>query len=57
MFRFVCVCVCVCQVMSGDLSAAQQAAREGPSKTTQSLIEQLRHQLAAKDKQQRVGIV
>ncbi len=40
--------------MEGELSAAQQAAKQGPSRTMKALVERLRNQLHVKEKQQRV---
>lgn len=42
------------EVMEGELSAAQQAAKQAPSRTMKALVERLRNQLAMKEKQQRV---
>ena len=42
------------EVLEGELSAAQQAAKQAPSRTMKSLVERLRNQLAVKEKQQRV---
>ena len=45
------------EVMEGELSAAQQAAKQAPSRTMKALVERLRNQLAMKEKQQRVSCV
>ena len=42
------------KVMSGELSAAQEAVKQAPSRTTKALVERLRQQLAVKEKQQKV---
>lgn len=44
------------EVMEGELSAAQQAAKQAPSRTMKALVERLRNQLAMKEKQQRVSL-
>ena len=41
--------------MSGELSAAQEAVKQAPSRTTKALVERLRQQLAVKEKQQKVS--
>ena len=43
------------EVMEGELSAAQQAAKQAPSRTMKALVERLRTQLAMKEKQHRVS--
>ena len=43
------------EVMEGELSAAQQAAKQAPSRTMKALVERLRNQLAMKEKQHRVS--
>ena len=43
------------EVLEGELSAAQQAAKQAPSRSLKALVERLRGQLAIKEKQQRVG--
>lgn len=43
------------EVLEGELSAAQEAARQAPSRTMRSLVERLRNQLAIKEKQHKVG--
>ena len=43
------------EVMMGELSAAQQAAKQAPSRTMKTLVERLRNQLAMKEKQHRVS--
>lgn len=43
------------EVMEGELSAAQQAAKQAPSRTMKALVERLRNQLAMKEKQHRVN--
>ena len=43
-------------MLEGELSAAQQAAKQAPSRTMKSLVEKLRNQLSLKEKQQRVRI-
>ena len=43
------------EVLEGELSAAQQAAKQAPSRSLRALVERLRGQLAIKEKQQRVG--
>ena len=43
------------EVLEGELSAAQQAAKQAPSRTMKALVERLRNQLSVKEKQQRVG--
>ncbi len=42
------------EVLEGELSAAQHAAKQAPSRTIKSLVERLRNQLSVKEKQQRV---
>ena len=42
------------EVLEGELSAAQQAAKQAPSRTMKALVERLRNQLSIKEKQQRV---
>ncbi len=42
-------------MLEGELSAAQQAAKQAPSRSLKGLVERLRGQLALKEKQQRVG--
>ena len=42
--------------MAGELSAAHEAARQAPSKTMQTLVEKLRNQLSAKEKQHQVEV-
>ena len=42
------------EVLEGELSAAQQAAKQAPSRTMKSLVDRLRNQLSVKEKQQRV---
>lgn len=42
------------EVLEGEMSAAQQAAKQAPSRTMKALVERLRNQLAVKEKQQRV---
>ena len=44
------------EVMEGELSAAQQAAKQVPSRTMKALVERLRNQLSMKEKQQRVSL-
>ena len=43
------------EVLEGELSAAQQATKQAPSRSLKALVERLRGQLAIKEKQQRVG--
>ena len=43
------------EVLEGELSAAQQAAKQAPSRSLRALVERLRGQLAIEEKQQRVG--
>ena len=43
------------EVMEGELSAAQQAAKQAPSRTMKALVERLRNQLTMKEKQHRVS--
>lgn len=43
------------EVFEGELSAAQQAAKQAPSRTMKALVERLRNQLSVKEKQQRVS--
>lgn len=43
------------EVLEGELSAAQQAAKQAPSRSMKALVERLRNQLSVKEKQQRVG--
>ena len=43
------------EVMEGELSATQQAAKQAPSRTMKALVERLRNQLAMKEKQHRVS--
>ena len=45
------------EILEGELSAAQQAAKQAPSRTMKALVERLRNQLAVKEKQQRVSCV
>ena len=45
------------EVLEGELSAAQQAAKVAPTRTMKSLVERLRSQLSAKEKQHRVCVV
>ncbi len=42
------------EVLEGELSAAQEAAKQAPSRTMKSLVERLRNQLAVKEKQHKV---
>ena len=42
------------EVLEGELSAAQEAASQAPSRTMKSLVERLRNQLAIKEKQHKV---
>ena len=42
------------EVLEGELSAAQQAAKQAPSRTMKALVDRLRNQLSLKEKQQRV---
>jgi centrosomal protein CEP290 len=42
------------EVLEGELSAAQQAAKQAPSRTMKALVDRLRNQLSVKEKQQRV---
>ena len=42
------------EVLEGELSAAQEAAKQAPSRTMRSLVERLRNQLAIKEKQHKV---
>ena len=44
------------EVLEGELSAAQDAAKKAPSRTLRALVERLRNQLAIKEKQQRVNL-
>jgi len=44
------------EVLEGELSAAQDAAKKAPSRTLRALVERLRNQLAIKEKQQRVSL-
>ena len=43
------------EVLEGELSAAQQAAKQAPSRTMKALVERLRNQLTMKEKQHRVS--
>ncbi len=43
------------EVLEGELSAAQQAAKQAPSRSLKGLVERLRGQLTLKEKQQRVS--
>ena len=45
------------EVLEGELSASQQAAKVAPTRTMKSLVERLRSQLSAKEKQHRVCVV
>lgn len=44
------------EVLEGELSAAQQAAKQAPSRTMKALVDRLRNQLSVKEKQQRVSM-
>ena len=44
-------------ILEGELSAAQEAAKKAPSRTLRALVERLRNQLSIKEKQQRVCLV
>ena len=45
------------EILEGELSAAQEAAKKAPSRTLRALVERLRNQLSIKEKQQRVCLV
>lgn len=44
------------EVLEGELSAAQQAAKQAPSRTMKALVDRLRNQLSVKETQQRVSM-
>lgn len=43
------------EVLEGELSAAQEAVKQAPSRTMKSLVERLRNQLAVKEKQHKAS--
>lgn len=43
------------EVLGGELSASQQAAKKAPSRSLRGLVERLREQLTLKERQQRVS--
>lgn len=45
------------EVLEGELSAAQQAAKQAPSRTMKALVDRLRNQLSVKETQQRVSML
>ena len=45
------------EVFEGELSAAQQAAKQAPSRTMKALVDRLRNQLSVKEQQQRVSMM